>query len=85
MGVTQDEGKRVYMYEAFLVIVSAGVIGLLIGIIVACLITSQFYMFLELPFKFDVSSNTLYTLHLVPILSNIDAWSDSTDHHLRRS
>lgn len=38
------------MYEAFLVIVAAAFIGLIIGTIVACLITAQFYMFLELPF-----------------------------------
>lgn len=40
MGVTLAEGKRIFMYEAFIVIIAAGLIGLLIGIIVACLITA---------------------------------------------
>lgn len=50
MGVTKAQGRRIFMYEAFLVIVSAGILGVLIGIIVACLVTAQFNMFLELPF-----------------------------------
>lgn len=40
MGVTKAEGSRIFMYEAFLVIVSAAFIGLIIGTIVACLITA---------------------------------------------
>lgn len=51
MGVTKAEGTRIFMYEAFLVIISAAIIGLAIGTIVACLVTAQFYMFLELPFS----------------------------------
>ncbi len=39
------------MYEAFLVILSAGVLGVFIGVLVASLVTNQFYMFVELPFK----------------------------------
>ena len=50
MGVTKAEGRRIYMYEAFVVILAAGMIGLLVGIISACLVTAQFYLFLELPF-----------------------------------
>lgn len=52
MGVTMAEGKRIYMYEAFVVIFAAGTIGLIIGISTSCLVTAQFYLFLELPFKF---------------------------------
>ena len=40
MGVTKAQGKRIFMYEAFLVIVTAGVLGIMIGIIVACLVTA---------------------------------------------
>ncbi len=53
MGVTLVEGKRIFMYEAFLVITTAGILGILIGIVVACLVTAQFNMFLELPFSLD--------------------------------
>jgi ABC-type lipoprotein release transport system permease subunit len=40
MGITKAEGRRIFMYEAFLVIVSAGLLGILIGIVVACLVTA---------------------------------------------
>ena len=39
------------MYEAFLVITSAALLGVFIGLVVASLVTNQFYMFLELPFN----------------------------------
>jgi len=38
MGVTMAEGRRIFMYEAFIVIIVAGCIGMIIGIVVACLI-----------------------------------------------
>jgi len=40
MGITKEQGRRIFMYEAFLVIVAAGILGILIGIIVACLVTA---------------------------------------------
>jgi len=40
MGVTKNEGTRVFMYEAFIVVVTAGIIGVVIGISVSCLITA---------------------------------------------
>ena len=62
MGITKDEGRRVFMYEAFLVIIAAGILGIIIGTVVACLVTAQFYTFLELPF------NLLFPYWLVSIL-----------------
>jgi hypothetical protein len=34
------EGTRVYLYEAYMVILASGIIGLVIGIIGACLVNS---------------------------------------------
>lgn len=51
VGLNMNEGHRIFMYEAFLVILSAGVLGVFIGVLVASLVTNQFYMFVELPFK----------------------------------
>jgi ABC-type lipoprotein release transport system permease subunit len=67
MGVTKVEGKRIFMYEAFLVIVSAGILGILIGIIVACLVTAQFNMFLELPFSLNFPIYLVLTLCIVAL------------------
>ena len=40
MGITRDEGRRVFMYEAFLVIIAAGILGITIGTVVAALVTA---------------------------------------------
>jgi len=37
------------MYEAFLVIIAAAILGVCIGLVTATLVTAQFYLFLELP------------------------------------
>ncbi len=49
MGFTKDQGQRLYMYEAFFVIISAAILGVCIGLVTATLVTAQFYLFLELP------------------------------------
>ena len=49
MGLTQAEGKRIYLYEAFTIVVSASILGLAVGCITSLLISSQFFMFIEMP------------------------------------
>ena len=49
MGVTKAEGQRIQMYEAFMVVLSAALLGTLVGFITAVTIAAQFYMFIELP------------------------------------
>ena len=50
IGLTKREVERVYIYEAFCVTLSAVSLGCVVGIILALIVTAQFYMFLELPF-----------------------------------
>jgi ABC-type antimicrobial peptide transport system permease subunit len=47
MGITKEQGRRIFMYEAFLVICAAGTLGIMIGVCVASLTTAQFNLFLE--------------------------------------
>merc|ERR1711957_839301 len=49
MGFTKAQGQRLYTYESFLVVCSAALLGVCIGLITATLVTAQFYLFLELP------------------------------------
>ena len=49
MGLMQDEGVRIYLYEAFAIVVSSSVLGILIGFITSLMIASQFFMFIEMP------------------------------------
>ena len=54
MGVTKQMAYRIFMYEAFAVMLSALILGILIGLTVAFTLTAQFYLFIELPFKLSV-------------------------------
>jgi ABC-type antimicrobial peptide transport system permease subunit len=40
MGFTRSQGQRLYMYEAFFVVISAGTLGVGIGIATATLVTA---------------------------------------------
>lgn len=44
---------RVFMYEQYSLIVSALVIGTIVGFILASVVTAQFFLFLEFPFELN--------------------------------
>jgi len=54
IGLTKEQTKRVFMYEAFAVIFGALTLGIIVGLTVAFTLTAQFYLFIELPFKLSV-------------------------------
>ena len=47
MGLTEHEGRRIFMYEAFMVVTSAAILGFTVGLIVTSMVTAQFYLFIE--------------------------------------
>ena len=49
MGLTIKEGRRVYLYEAYVVVIAATVLGSLIGISASILISAQLFTFIEMP------------------------------------
>lgn len=49
MGLTESEGRRVFMYEAFMIVVAATILGIASGTACALLISNQFFMFIEMP------------------------------------
>ena len=51
MGVTMAQGQRIYIYEAFMIVTSSSILGILSGFMTAMLVSSQFYMFIELPMQ----------------------------------
>lgn len=53
MGFTQAQGMRVFMYEQYSVVLAALILGSLVGIILASVVTAQLFLFMELPFKLD--------------------------------
>ena len=54
IGLDKQQSKRVFMYEAFAVILGALLLGIAVGLTVAVTLTAQFYLFIELPFKLSV-------------------------------
>jgi ABC-type lipoprotein release transport system permease subunit len=40
MGITKKEGLRIYLYEAFAVIFTAIILGVIIGFIIAVMVTA---------------------------------------------
>ena len=40
IGVTMEQGKRIYMYEAFVVVSTSAILGILVGIFVASTMTA---------------------------------------------
>mmetsp|Transcript_3667 Transcript_3667/g.2738 ORF Transcript_3667/g.2738 Transcript_3667/m.2738 type:complete len:247 (+) Transcript_3667:1190-1930(+) len=51
IGLSQQQSNRIFMYEAFSVVLCAILLGLTVGLIVAIALTAQFYLFIELPFS----------------------------------
>ena len=69
VGLTKADGERIFMYEAFLVISAASILGVSIGIIVTALVTQQFYTFVELPFKLNLPYYIILILLLTEMLT----------------
>ncbi len=71
VGLNKFQITRVFMYEAFVLTVSAGLIGAFIGIIIAITITLQFLMFTELPFKFLFPTNIFITTFALGLFTSL--------------
>ena len=53
MGLTQAEGRRIFMYEAFMVVCTALILGFFVGLLVTLMVTAQFYLFIEQPLELE--------------------------------
>ena len=49
MGLKKSEGIRIYIYEAYIVVISAAILGTIVGFITAMSVAVQFYSFIEMP------------------------------------
>merc|ERR1712060_201632 len=47
MGLTKLQGRRIFMYEAFMIVLTACILGFIVGLMVAAMVTAQFYLFIE--------------------------------------
>jgi len=53
MGLTESEGMRVYMFEAYVVVISAAILGVIVGFVTAAAVAVQFYSIIELPIDLE--------------------------------
>ena len=53
MGLTRNEGLRIFIYEAYIVVISAAILGTIVGFVTATAVAIQFYSFIELPIAID--------------------------------
>ena len=63
------EGKRIFLYENFVVMTSAGILGFGIGIVTIIMVTVQFYLFVELDWHLEFPLILFIVLVLVSIIT----------------
>ena len=73
MGFTKAEGMRVFMYEQYSVIIASLVIGTIVGFILAAVVTAQFFLFMEFPFKLNFPFALLYAMFAMSIVTTFFA------------
>lgn len=62
MGYTKAQGMRTFMYEQYAVVVSSLILGSAVGLIVASVVTAQFFLFTEVPFTLEFPKELLYVM-----------------------
>lgn len=53
MGLTKREGLKCYLYEQYSLILSALLLGFLVGLALSCMVTAQAFLVIQLPFKLE--------------------------------
>lgn len=69
MGLTKSEGSRIYQYEAFMIVISASILGTCVGVLTSCLISNQFSMFIEMPIGVNFPVYTFTGMILMAIVT----------------
>lgn len=62
MGLTKNEGIRIFMYEQYSVIISSLILGSFVGFVIASVVTAQFFLFMELPVVVDFPMQLVYVM-----------------------
>ena len=71
MGLTKNEGRRVYQYEAFMIVLSGLILGTIVGVLTSLLISGQFAMFVEMPMNFHFPFATFSGM---VIMASVTTW-----------
>lgn len=71
MGLTESEGRRIYLYEAFMIVLTASILGTIVGTLTSLLVSSQFFMFIEMPLSLNFP---FYTLIGMFLMAGVTTW-----------
>ena len=85
LGVTKTWIARLYSLEAVVLVLSAGVLGVVIGTLVAFTVTAQRALFTQLPLPFSFPTAPILTIALSSVISAVVAAYVPATHLLRRN
>ena len=85
LGVTKTWIARLYSLEAVVLVLSAGVLGVMIGTLVAFTVTAQRALFTQLPLPFSFPTAPILTIALSSVISAVVAAYVPATHLLRRN
>ena len=71
VGLTKNQMAKIYIYESVSLALAAGILGSIVGISIATVITSQFTLFTELPLTFDLPWTLLISTYVLAIATSI--------------
>ena len=73
IGFSEAQGMRLFMYEQYSVVLASLILGSLVGFILASVVTAQFFLFMEFPFKLDFPVNLLIAMFCMSITTTFFA------------
>lgn len=62
-----------FMYEQYAVVISSLILGTIVGLVLACVVTAQFFLFLEFPFRLSFPFELLYAMYILAIITTFFA------------
>jgi hypothetical protein len=62
IGLSVSQGTRLFFYEQYAVIIAALLLGAGVGLALASVVTAQFYLFLEMPWKLVVPQALIWSM-----------------------
>mmetsp|Transcript_10929 Transcript_10929/g.40739 ORF Transcript_10929/g.40739 Transcript_10929/m.40739 type:complete len:1124 (-) Transcript_10929:289-3660(-) len=68
IGLSANKLIRAYIYEALALVVAAFLCGTVIGVVIACTLSAQYNLFVEMPFRFDFPWLIFFVLFFLAIL-----------------
>ena len=79
LGLSKKQMTKVYVYEALCLVLGATVLGTIVGLVVAVISSTLFFLFTELPFFLDFPTSIFVITMVISILTAIFASKIAVD------